>query len=296
MKKSSNIHADLHVHSSASDGLLAPAQLIDLAAEKGLKVVAITDHDTVAGVAAARLRGQETGVEVVAGIELSCGWEGRDASIHVLGLFVDETAPALTQLLLEQKNFRYLRALKIVDLLEKTGLDVDELRERFAASPDRVLGRPHIARFLQEKGYIKDFQEAFNRYLARGCPAYVPKDHVEPEKGIEAIRNAGGIAIIAHPGLIPDWDDVWQRIENMPWNGIETYYSEHTTSQVRKFAAIVAQRNWASTGGSDYHGDYGKHINRLGGYGLEKPQYEALLQWCENFGVANKAFKTLPAA
>lgn len=285
MKKSSSIFADLHVHSSASDGLLTPSELVDSSVEKGLRVIAITDHDTVAGIAEARRRALETGIKIVAGIELSCGWEGRDASIHVLGLFVDETAPALQQLLLEQKQFRYLRALKIVDLLGATGLEVTELRQKFEASPDRVLGRPHIARFLQEKGFISDFQQAFDKYLSRGCPAYVPKDHVDPEKGIAAIKQAGGIAIIAHPGLVPDWDVVWNRIANMPWDGIETYYSEHTNRQVEKFAEIVAERGWVSSGGSDYHGDYGKHVNRLGRYGLEKKQYDSLLDWCHRHNI-----------
>jgi len=284
--KKKNVFADLHLHSSASDGLLSPAALVDSSNEKGLKVIAVTDHDTVDGVEPARIRGNETGIKVIAGIELSCGWEGRDASIHVLGLFIDEKAASLTGLLQEQKEFRYLRALKILDLLEKTGIQVEELRQQFLATPDRILGRPHIARFLHEKGYITDFQQAFNRYLSRGCPAYVPKDHVDPGKGIEAIKKAGGIAVIAHPGLIPDWDSVWQKIEGLPWDGIEAYYSEHTNSQTKKFCEITAERGWVASGGSDYHGDYGKHTNRLGRYGLEQPQYEELLQWCHQHRIA----------
>lgn len=280
-----NIFADLHLHSSASDGLLSPEELVDSSLARGLKVIAVTDHDTIDGVAPARRRGLEVGLQVIAGIELSCGWEGRDASIHVLGLFIDENAPSLQNLLREQKEFRYRRALKIVDLLGNCGLDVDELRERFAATPDKVLGRPHIARFLHEKGYISEFQQAFDRYLSRGCPAYVPKDHVEPEMGIRAIKDAGGIAVIAHPGLIPDWDQVWQRIETMPWDGIEAWYSEHSGSQVRKFSQIVAEHDWVASGGSDYHGDYGKHSNRLGRFGLEQAQFEELLGWCRNHNI-----------
>lgn len=280
-----NIFADLHLHSSASDGLLSPEELVDSSLARGLKVIAVTDHDTIDGVSPARRRGREVGLQVIAGIELSCGWEGRDASIHVLGLFIDENALSLQNLLREQKEFRYRRALKIVDLLGNCGLDVDELRERFAATPDKVLGRPHIARFLHEKGYISDFQQAFDRYLSRGCPAYVPKDHVEPETGIRAIKDAGGIAVIAHPGLIPDWDQVWQRIETMPWDGIETWYSEHSGSQVRKFSQIVAEHDWVASGGSDYHGDYGKHSNRLGRFGLEQAQFEELLDWCRNHNI-----------
>ncbi|GAB4270926.1 MAG: PHP domain-containing protein [Candidatus Rifleibacteriota bacterium] len=276
------IYADLHVHSTASDGTLRPEEIVELSFKKGLSVVAITDHDTIAGVKAARKRAEDLGIKVVAGIELSCGWEGRDASVHVLGLFIDTDSLPLNQLLLEQKRFRYKRALKIVDLLEKNGINVSSLKEQFANSTDKVLGRPHIARFLVGNGDVKEFQEAFDKYLSRGKPAYVPKDHVLPETGIETIKQAGGIAVIAHPGLIPDWDVVWEKVKDMPWDGLETYYSEHSNSQVRIFEEIVKAKGWISTGGSDYHGDYGKHRNRLGNYGLDFPQYQNLIAWLNN--------------
>lgn len=279
---SNRIYADLHVHSTASDGTYSPEEIVDKSVAEGLSVVAITDHDTIAGVKKARARGEETGCKVVAGIELSCGWEGREASIHVLGLFIDENSSQLLALLERQKNFRYQRALKILDLLTDQGLDMADLQQEFETNREKVLGRPHVARYLLEKGYIKDFQQAFVKYLGRGCPAYVPKDHVDPESGIEIIKKAGGIAILAHPGLIPDWEPVWDKIKDMPWDGFETYYSEHSNSQVKKFAAIVAERNWISTGGSDFHGDYGKHKNRLGKYGLNRERYDNLINWYKN--------------
>lgn len=280
--KKSKIYADLHVHSTASDGLLSPAEVVDSSIETGLSYIALTDHDTIDGVAPARIRGKEKGLKIIAGIELSCGWEGRDSSIHVLGLFINENSPTLNKLLAEQKQFRYYRALKIVDLLGYAGVEVGPLRKQFEASTDKVLGRPHIARYLLETGVIKDFQQAFDKYLTQGKPAYVPKDHVTPEVGIEAIKSAGGIAIIAHPGLIPDWDVVWKRIRNLEWDGIETYYSEHSNALVRRYEEIVAEKGWISTGGSDYHGDYGKHTNRLGKFGLDEQQFEGLLEWCAN--------------
>ncbi|HOI92649.1 MAG TPA: hypothetical protein PLK28_19255, partial [Candidatus Rifleibacterium sp.] len=175
---------------------------------------------------------------------------------------------------------------RILDLLGQQGFDMAELAQSFADSPDKVLGRPHLARYLESKGYVKDFQEAFDKYLLRGRPAYVPKDHVEPEKGIEIIHAAGGIAVLAHPGLIPDWDRVWSKIQNMPWDGIETYYSEHSNSDVRRFRAVVESHNWVSTGGSDYHGDYGKHVDRLGQAGLSQEQFGELLEKCAARGVS----------
>jgi len=280
LKKQKNIFADLHTHSTASDGLLTPSQLIESAREKGLSVIAITDHDTVAGLNEARHAAVASGIRLVSGIELSCGWPGRDTSVHVLGLYIDEKAVALQKLLNEQRDQRFHRALKMVDLLAGLGLDVAELKQRFEQSPEKVLGRPHIARYLQERGYVKDFQEAFERYLSRGKPAYVGKEHVLPETGIEVIHAAGGIAVIAHPGLTSDWANVWSHISGCQWDGIETYYSEHTPSDVKKFAQLADQYNLVSTGGSDYHGEYGKHSDRLGNYGLTQELYFDLVSRC----------------
>lgn len=284
--KNKTVFADLHVHSTASDGLLSPVQLVQKSAGIGLSVLGITDHDTIDGIKPARAECSACSLKLVPGIELSCGWEGRDSSVHVLGLFIDEDSPELLTLLESQKESRYHRALKIVSLLAKEGFDVSELQSQFENSRDKVLGRPHIARFLMDKGYIKDFQEAFDRYLSRGKPAYVPKDHVLPEEGIRIIHAAGGIAILAHPGLIPDWDRVWAKIGDMPWDGIETYYSEHKNSDIERFKKIVAKRNMLATGGSDYHGDYGKHIDRLGQAGLSEQQFAELLEKCSKRGVS----------
>jgi predicted metal-dependent phosphoesterase TrpH len=277
----SKIYADLHVHSSASDGIFSPDELVKSSKEKGLSVIALTDHDTIDGVAAAKMQGLKSGIDVIPGIELSCGWEGREASIHVLGLFIDEASSALISLLNEQKRFRYTRALKIVELLRQTGINTEPLRKKFESTPDKVLGRPHIARYLVETGCIEDFQQAFEKYLSKGCPAYVAKDHVEPLRGIKAIKAAGGIAVLAHPGLIPDWQPVWENIRDLPWDGIEVFYSEHNRQQVEKFSDLTKANNWAQTGGSDFHGEYGKHCNRLGNFGMKLEQYEALLSWCK---------------
>jgi hypothetical protein len=241
-----------------------------------LSVVAITDHDTIRGVKPACAQGQISGIKVVPGIELSCGWKGREASVHVLGLFIDEDSSVLNELLENQRRYRHKRALKILDKLSENGVFVEPLREEFVKCNDKVLGRPHIARYLLETGVITDFEQAFKLYLSRGCPAYIPKDHVEMEQGLETIKAAGGIAVLAHPGLIPDWDAVWPRLKSLPWDGIETYYSEHDQQQVQKFAQIASDLGCVSTGGSDFHGDYGKHRNRLGNYGLIREQYANL--------------------
>ncbi len=285
MKKNYTVFADLHTHSTASDGMLTPEQLVEKAGSIGLKVLGITDHDSVDGIRSAQKAAASRNIRLVPGIELSCGWEGRDSSVHVLGLFVNPDAPELVELLETQKRSRFARAHKILSLLTQQGFNMAELADNFNNSPEMVLGRPHLARYLVEKGYVKDFQEAFDRFLLRGRPAYVPKDHVEPETGIAIIHAANGVAILAHPGLIPDWDRVWEKIRTMPWDGIETFYAEHSNSDVRRFKAIVEARNWIASGGSDYHGDYGKHIDRLGQAGLSEEQFARMLEKCAARGV-----------
>lgn len=281
---SQNIFADLHIHSTASDGLYSPKDLLVFAHQVGLSVVALTDHDTVSGLPEARETSEELGITLVSGIEISCGWEGRDSSVHVLGLYIDENSIGIRELLAEQKQQRYIRAFKIVDLLEKQGIDVSELREAFKNSPEKVIGRPHIARFLLEKGHISDFQEAFTRYLSRGKPAYVPKESVLPEIGVSTIHQAGGFAVLAHPGLIPDWETVWKRISHLQWDGIEVYYAEHSKKQIKKFSALARQRNMFCSGGSDFHGDHGKHLGRLGKFGLTQERYQEIIVKCAEKG------------
>ncbi len=238
--------------------------------------MALTDHDTLKGIPEALATGTSCGLQVIPGIELSCGWADRESSLHLLGLFIDPQAAGLNQLLDAQRRGRKTRALQILDKLEQLGLNIQPLRETFLHEQEQALGRPHIARYLVEIKAIQDFQEGFRRYLGRGCPAYVPKPHVRPEDGIRLIHEAGGIVCIAHPGLIPDWDAVWSRVADLDWDGIEAVYAEHTPSQTAKFSELAQSRHWLITGGSDYHGEAGKHIARLGEHGLTEVQYEQL--------------------
>ncbi|MDD3000927.1 MAG: PHP domain-containing protein [Candidatus Riflebacteria bacterium] len=272
------VYADLHTHTTASDGTLSPAEVVRKAKEIGLNTIAITDHDTLSGFDEAFAEAKIQGINVVPGIEISCGWEGRDSSVHVVGLFIDPKSKPLTKMLNEQKKYRFTRALKILQLLENEGINTKKLLDEFNSTPEKVLGRPHIARYLVENDYVKDFQQAFEKYLLRGRPAYVPKQNVLPETGVEMIHKAGGLAIIAHPGLIPDWDNVWNKLKSLPWDGIEVYYSEHKNSEVNKFLAITERFNLVPVGGSDYHGEYGKHSGRLGTAGLTKEQYDVVLK------------------
>ncbi len=280
--KQNIVYADLHAHTTASDGTLTPTQIVKRAGELGLEIIGITDHDTLNGIDEALAAGNRYNVGIVPGIEISCGLEGVNTSIHILGLFVDSDNEKLTKFLSSQKEARFNRAHKILSLLEKEGINIEEIKQEFNEKTEKVLGRPHIARYLVEKGYVKSFQEAFDKYLLRGCPAYVGKEKVSPELAISLIQGAGGLAVLAHPGLISNWEKVWAQIEHLPWDGIEVFYSEHSKEQVEMFFNIVNEKNILSTGGSDYHGDCGKSINSLGTAGLNEEQFKSLLPFISN--------------
>lgn len=285
VKKRSVAFADLHTHSSVSDGTLSPTQLVEMAESIGLPALAITDHDTVCGIKEAQEASKNKNVKVISGTELSCGRPGVEKSVHVLGLFITPEKSKLTEILDEQQHLRYLRAFKILNLLREQGFNMDELEKEFQSQPDRVIGRPVFAHYLQDKGYIRNFDEAFRKYLGSGCPAYVPKDYINFDIAIDAIHAAGGLAVIAHPGLIPDWNKTWDDIKDLPWDGIEVFYLEHKKSQKEKFYEIAKNYNLIPTGGSDYHGEFGKHEGQLGLDGLSEEQFNDLLNFAAKRGI-----------
>ncbi len=286
MKKGPVAFADLHTHSTASDGTSTPAELVEKAEGLGLSVVAITDHDTITGIKEAQEASKGKKIRVIAGTELSCGWPGQEKSVHVLGLFISTEKSKLTEILDEQRKLRYARAYKILSKLKELGFNMSELEDYFDKHPEKVLGRPHIAHFLEEKGYIKVSDEAFKKYLGYGCPAYVPKDYIEYPKAIEAIHDAGGLAVLAHPGLVPNFDAVWETIKDLNWDGMEVFYVEHENRDVRRFFEIATSKRLACTGGSDYHGQHGKHLDRLGQGGLNEEQFNEFIKYAAAKGIS----------
>ncbi|XID95230.1 PHP domain-containing protein [Paenibacillaceae bacterium WGS1546] len=246
--------ADLHTHTTASDGLFSPEINVRMAKEAGLAAIAITDHDTVAGVEEAIAAGERFGVAVVPGVELGSSTRGQD--IHVLGYGVSLDDPAWLERLRGLREARNRRNEQILHKLKALGMPVsaEELAGAAGKSDrkDKSVGRPHIAQALVDKGYANDLREAFDRWLGEGRPAYAAQQRVSPEEAIAWIREAGGVAIIAHPGIYGD-DRLSLSLAELA-DGIEAYHSDHAPEQERQYAEWAAAKGKLATGGSDFHG------------------------------------------
>lgn len=251
---------DLHAHSSASDGTDTPRELVAHAKELGLRAIALTDHDTVAGVQEALDAGAELGVEVLPGIEISADY--LDTGAHVLGYLVDPASPALQEVIDWFIAERETRNQAIVDKLAADGypISIPELKEAF---PNTMLGRPHIGQLLVEKGCIGSVQEAMDRWLWDGMPYFMPRQHLPMGEAIRLIQAAGGVAVIAHPleyGY--DWAGVEQLIETgrqLGAVGVECHYSGYSNEDCARLEALARARGMVITGGSDYHGSRKKY-------------------------------------
>ncbi len=245
---------DLHIHSTFSDGILRPAELVDLAESQGLSAIAITDHDTVDGTNEAIQRGLEKGIEVIAGIEVS-SWHG-DTSMHILGYRFrhdDEKFNSRLQLL---QHGRETRNVRIIENLNKLGIRV-ELEELLNYSEYGQTGRPHIARLLVDKGVAKTVDLAFKYYLGRGAAAYAERFRFSAREAIAMIREAGGIAILAHPSsLDPSLRStlsLLKELKEVGLAGVEVYYPSHSPKAVKALLKMAKDLGLLVTGGSDFH-------------------------------------------
>lgn len=247
---------DLHTHTLASDGMNAPAENVRLAKEKGLAGLAITDHDTVAGIAEAREAGARLSLVVVPGVEISTRAGGKD--IHVLGYFLNDRDGLLLERLERLRAVREERNAKIIANLQKLGISItlQEVKDGLSRPlrPDESVGRPHIADALVRKGVAKDMRDAFDRYLAEGKPGYASLPRIGPEEAMQWVREAGGAPVLAHPGLYGADDLVRKILENGKPAGIEVYHSDHGPDAEKRYMAMAEQFGLIATGGSDYHG------------------------------------------
>lgn len=259
-------YIDMHTHTTASDGILTPEKLIDYGLQKGLGGIAITDHDTVGGIQEAiDYRNRNCDFLIIAGIELST--ELFNEEIHILGYDIDYHDIELLELLKLIQNERVNRAMNIVEKLQKLRISIT-YEEVAQLSKEGVIGRPHIAKILVEKGYVKNVEEAFISYLNKGCPAYVPRYKLTPFEAIDLIHKVKGLAVLAHPGLIGA-DRIITDIIKKGIDGIEVYHPEHKKENYNRFLALAKQHNLIITGGSDFHHPPISN-NRHGDLGSEK--------------------------
>ena len=260
---------DLHCHSTFSDGAKTPAELIDIALAKGLHGLALTDHDTTAGCASFLAAGEGKGIELVPGTELSVDCE--KGNMHMLGYWMDPSNQPLNDAMAWVRDGRDTRNRAIFKKLLDLGFDLtwEEIAVRVAA--DGVMGRPHFAQTLVDKGYAKDWNDAFDRFLGNGKPAYVERERLNAEKAIELIRAAGGVAVLAHPFTLylgkESMDALIGKLKDQGLSGMECYYSEHSAEQSAEYLALAKKYDLVPTGGSDYHGKPGCDLELGTGFG-----------------------------
>jgi predicted metal-dependent phosphoesterase TrpH len=251
---------------------LTPEEVVSRAGEVGLKAVAITDHDTTAGVEAALEAGRKLGILVVPGIEISTEW--REEEVHVLGYWLDYRHPWLQQRLARRREGRLRRARKIVQRLSEFGLEISWDRVLDLAG-GAAIGRPHIAMAMVEKGYAASLEEAFRRYLDRGAPGYVPRTPLSPAEAADIVRRAGGAPVLAHPGLLKKREILVELLE-IDLVGLEVYYPGHDAETTAWLEKVAVERGLLLTGGSDFHGYGGEGYAELGATGVSLEVPEAL--------------------
>jgi len=263
---------DLHTHTTASDGTLTPRELVRAAARRGVGVLAITDHDSTAGLADATVEAaREPAMTVVPGVEINCDAEG--AEVHILGYLFDHEAGWFQDFLREQRAERTARIHRIVARLAELGLPLD-VAEVFAIAGEAAAGRPHVAAAMIKHGYVRSVREAFDRYLKSGAPAYVARRHLAPADAVRVIRRARGVPVLAHPGLAGR-DDLLPALVEAGLMGIETYYPEHSAADVERYLELCRRHDLVATGGSDFHGD--RKGNELGSPVVPRAAWQGVL-------------------
>ncbi len=249
---------DLHLHSTTSDGTDAPERVVELAAAAGLTTMALTDHDTLAGVTAAASRATELGIEFIGGTELSVEW-GDSGTVHMLVYFLEPGPGPLQDRLGWLQRSRATRNERMVGLLRDLGIDIT-LEEVAAEAGGGVTGRPHFAAILVAKGYVPDMAAAFDRYLAAGRPGYLPRERLDALDAIELALASGSLPVVAHPHTIgvPEagYAAAFSELAELGLVGVESYYAEYAPELREHLAGLCARLGLVATGGSDYHGTY----------------------------------------
>lgn len=284
---------DLHTHSTASDGLYAPADLLQRAHEAGLRTLALTDHDSTEGLAEAKEAAEHLQMELIPGIELNSDVGERE--IHVLGYFLEYQRPEFQATLKVLRDARVRRGERMVELLNEQGIHISWERVRELAQGS--VGRPHVARALMEAGYVSSIGEAFDKYIGKQSPAYVPRYKLTPEDAVRLINSANGLAAMAHPITLPGLDELRRWLPGLHaagMVGLETYYGPYTEQEVEALRTLADEYDLIPTGGTDYHGP-GIHPTPLGGRYVPAESVERLrAEAARRRGTNPLAFK-LPA-
>jgi predicted metal-dependent phosphoesterase TrpH len=261
-----------------SDGSATPFELVELAKEQGASAIAITDHDTVAGLAEGRRAAAHFEIEFVEGIEISA--DHSPGTMHILGHYINDESEALLAKLAELRSAREKRNPEIASQLQALGFDIS-YEEVARLAGNQVVGRPHFARLMVERGYADSIQDAFNRFLGKGAAAYVEKSRLTPADSIALIHEAGGVATLAHPyQLKPSSFEAAERLmhelASMGLDGIEAIYSRHSDEERKVYAEMAKRLGLLVTGGSDYHGTYKPDLSLVKGKGDLRAPYALL--------------------
>ena len=274
---------ELHCHSTASDGTLAPTQVVELAKRVGLTALALTDHDTVAGVGEAASAASSLGIDFLPGIEISADYPAP-GTLHILGYGVDPQNPnlqSLTETLIAGRDNRNPR---IIAKLNELGVAVT-MKEWEDEARGGVLGRPHLAAILHRKGYVSSIKQAFDKYIGQGAPAYADKERLTPRQAIERIRESGGVPVLAHPAQLRTGNDaelerVVKDLVDLGLLGLEVMHSDHDATLVEKYTHLADRFGLLKTGGSDFHGSNKKDIELGLARGRRVPRafYDALVE------------------
>ncbi|MCW8803565.1 MAG: PHP domain-containing protein [Ignavibacteriaceae bacterium] len=252
---------DLHMHSWHSDGFLPPEKLLIKANSHGIRILSITDHDSVNGISEAMECAGKFGIEIIPGVEIST--DIRDTEVHILGYFVDPQNQELEHYLNFFREERYKRAIRMVKKLNILGLDIT-LDDVMVFAKNSAIGRPHVAQALLAKGQVKSYFEAFYKFIGNHAPAYERKVHLSPQSAFKIISDAGGLSFIAHPGNMPEI--LIKELIDAGVDGIEVVHPSHSPEQVRFYRGIVNEYFLLESGGSDYHGGKREDDENLGKY------------------------------
>ena len=271
---------DFHLHSTASDGVHTPTWVMETAAANGVRVLALSDHDTTAGLDEASAAAKSAGLRLIPGLELST--DLGKADVHLLGYGFDREAKPLQDFLAWQRDGRIGRTRRIVEILAGQGMPLDITRV-FEIAGEATVGRPHVARALLEKGHVASVQEAFDLWLGNGKPADVDRPKLEPADAIRVVHENGGVVFIAHPIYIGEsYDAAIEQLRDWGADGIETYYKHYDAQTVSAHAALAERLGMAASGGSDYHGLGNPDDRAIGDIPFPDERVEAFVAFIEN--------------